>query len=495
MAARIALTPGRAQTHNIKQLRSTLMSGASDLVRFVTNEKSKSRSIVKDSTGEGIKAIQNALNAHRRYWGLADSCTPNGTFDDATEAALKAFQQHKKNLTQFTSLGVLNHKPGQDGQIDVITVLVLDNWMCEIEAHQSGNAAAGKAPPVTDATTLSEGDDDPRVKDLQQCLIELLYASEADLSGETQFGPRTKLALKEFQWDWELDWTGIYNPKTKDAMEKALSSVHGPGMPAENGGQPQSIHYAGRGSVGSYTDKTNDIKFDEPDKPALADAWENVRAGPHEHGFAQLCADINSRCKDTYGGQIEHGNEGDTVDVYGPGTRFKVARRFVAKGLGGMVCAVIPERNVRVFFGHITDISQKVYQAAKTQELLDPGTFLGRTTRPIGAQSGLHLHIQAYALDYTAMVRKEWFPKLRRVDEPRDTDDPQIELDPVHLFRMQLALSQLRKGGQPYLTKAVYTDETNDAVEAFRKDNKINASPCDGKTIDPETYSKIVNGM
>jgi hypothetical protein len=119
-------------------------------------------------------------------------------------------------------------------------------------------------------------------------------------------------------------------------------------------------------------------------------------------------------------------NTGTIVQVFGPGVPFRVSRRFLAGGLGGVVCAAVRDRNVRFLFGHLTEISRQVYQAAKAHTELPAGTFLGVTKDVIGLTTGQHLHIQAYELRTGhKMARADFLPKLRQVETRLATDDPQ----------------------------------------------------------------------
>jgi len=99
-------------------------------------------------------------------------------------------------------------------------------------AAPAANAAV-TAPPAG----LREGDEGPKVKQLQDALVKLGYMTKAQqATGQGIFGNKTEAAVKKFQADKGLPTTGYYGELTHAAMKKALGTttkppVDGPGKP------------------------------------------------------------------------------------------------------------------------------------------------------------------------------------------------------------------------------------------------------------------------
>jgi N-acetylmuramoyl-L-alanine amidase len=77
--------------------------------------------------------------------------------------------------------------------------------------------------------TLHRGDKGPAVDQLQKALVKLGHLTQAEYkTGPGTFGARTEAALEEFQKKHKLTADGVYGPKTRAAMEKALAPAPAP---------------------------------------------------------------------------------------------------------------------------------------------------------------------------------------------------------------------------------------------------------------------------
>jgi N-acetylmuramoyl-L-alanine amidase len=91
------------------------------------------------------------------------------------------------------------------------------------------------APPSTvaaPAAGLRKGDEGPKVKQLQDALVQLKYLTKAQVaSGPGIFGKQTAAAVTKFQADHKLPTTGYYGDLTHAALKKDLAKVDGPAKP------------------------------------------------------------------------------------------------------------------------------------------------------------------------------------------------------------------------------------------------------------------------
>jgi N-acetylmuramoyl-L-alanine amidase len=79
---------------------------------------------------------------------------------------------------------------------------------------------------------LREGDKGPKVKQLQDALVQLKYLTKAQVAtGPGIFGAKTEAAVKKFQADHKLPTTGFYGELTHAALKKELAKVDGPAKP------------------------------------------------------------------------------------------------------------------------------------------------------------------------------------------------------------------------------------------------------------------------
>jgi hypothetical protein len=112
-----------------------------------------------------------------------------------------------------------------------------------------GAAGAGGLAVTAPPAGLKRGMQGANVKRLQQCLVQLGYLTQKQVStGPGAFGPRTQAAVAHFQRDHHLrPATGNYGPRTALALERALNGtssnpqpqptpgpVTGPGVPTSN---------------------------------------------------------------------------------------------------------------------------------------------------------------------------------------------------------------------------------------------------------------------
>lgn len=90
-----------------------------------------------------------------------------------------------------------------------------------VQAH-AVTAAASRA--IAPSPGLRKGDEGPRVKQLQDALVQLKYMTRAQVNtGYGTFGPKTEAAVKKFQADHKVPNTGYYGELTHAALKKALS--------------------------------------------------------------------------------------------------------------------------------------------------------------------------------------------------------------------------------------------------------------------------------
>ncbi|WP_426757063.1 peptidoglycan recognition protein family protein [Myxococcus sp. Y35] len=101
-------------------------------------------------------------------------------------------------------------------------------------SRTTATAASVSAPPAG----LRKGDTGPKVKQLQDALVQVGYMTKTQVAtGPGTFGPQTETAVKKFQADNKLPTTGYYGDQTHAALKKALgSSGPGPTTPTTPGG-------------------------------------------------------------------------------------------------------------------------------------------------------------------------------------------------------------------------------------------------------------------
>jgi N-acetylmuramoyl-L-alanine amidase len=97
-------------------------------------------------------------------------------------------------------------------------------------------AVATRATVSAPAAGLRKGDEGPKVKQLQDALVQLKYLTKAQVAtGPGTFGSKTEAAVKQFQADHKLPTTGFYGTQTQ-ALKKELGKVDGPVKPPPSTG-------------------------------------------------------------------------------------------------------------------------------------------------------------------------------------------------------------------------------------------------------------------
>lgn len=96
-------------------------------------------------------------------------------------------------------------------------------------APQTAAATGGSAP----TEVLKKGMSGQAVRQLQSDLVRLGFMTQSQMNtGPGTFGARTEAALKAFQSAQHLTADGIYGPRTREALQRALSG------PGSTGGSP-----------------------------------------------------------------------------------------------------------------------------------------------------------------------------------------------------------------------------------------------------------------
>jgi hypothetical protein len=396
-----------------------------------------------NATPAQIKRIRLAL-----FWWGDREVARKDSWGQLGDDVLKFQKEQLKDKTKLKSALQSLHVQGDErvlklhGEIDRLTAALLDLAL----VNQVEQPQALLPPPLYDKENLDLKGDDPRIRHLQQCLVALGYATERELGDErrSQAGdrPNTNFVLIDLQFDWEAGADGQYGAGTMQKMKAALHrGADGalplpPKMAGESGGSAQDLNYPGGDDFitkkGTRIHNTSGkVQFVASSKKAIADAWDTLVTGPHCHNDPEQMADVNSSSKGYPKDEMNQVDTGTVVQVYGPGVPFRVARKFLAGGIGGVVCAIVRDRKVRLWFCHLTEISTEVYKAAKDHTELPEGTHLGATTNLIGLTTGQHLHLQAdELLTGRMMQRSKFLPKLRQTETALSTDNPPCPPEP-----------------------------------------------------------------
>ncbi|NLD52304.1 MAG: SH3 domain-containing protein [Clostridiales bacterium] len=169
-------------------LSATAQQPTNDYVPLMTiaSQPSLQQLLRIGSTGEAVLSMQSRLIALQYLTGKAD-----GIFGTQTAAAVSAFQR-KNNLAADGIAGS-----------NTLTALYANTAVAN---RAVGSTASAEEDNAATIATLRVGDSGPAVKSMQQHLIDLKYLAGA---ADGVFGPKTFLALKDFQMKNNLSADGI----------------------------------------------------------------------------------------------------------------------------------------------------------------------------------------------------------------------------------------------------------------------------------------------
>ena len=109
-------------------------------------------------------------------------------------------------------------------------------WMTKYFEYGEASDIPDDSP--VESRTLRNGDEGADVKAMQEGLIRLGYDC-GRWGADGDFGDATEIALKQFQKDHGLDPDGIFGPKSRAAMDKALAELDKPTA------QPRTVEIVG----------------------------------------------------------------------------------------------------------------------------------------------------------------------------------------------------------------------------------------------------------
>ena len=188
----------------------------------------------------------------------------------------------------------------------------------------------------------------------------------------------------------------------------------------DDGELPPPIAYPGgpdfhfkdkKGNQHVLPDKASKIQVVKEEFEPDPDAWQDAVCAPHDHFAPEFCADLN--------GKATGYPHLSPVQVFGPGKPFKVLDRFVWNQTGGAVFCSLAD-GTTIGFGHMGEISHRVWKAAKNGEELPPGTWLGSCKTVIGVTTGPHCHMQGWdgpknvLASRHALKRDVFLPRLKK---------------------------------------------------------------------------------
>lgn len=160
---------------------------------ILVSQSSEDNLLAQGERGQTVQALQENLKTLGFYSG-----SPNGVFDDKTEAAVMAFQK-AKGLTV-------------DGIVGPQTRAKL--------SPAAGGQKQNVVPPTKDVTVLNLGDSGSEVANLQRRLRELGYF-KGRMTG--YFDQETQDAVIKFQKEQILPAYGTAGPKTLAALDNLTS--------------------------------------------------------------------------------------------------------------------------------------------------------------------------------------------------------------------------------------------------------------------------------
>lgn len=192
-----------------------------------------------------VKKLQDAM-VRLGYMSRSEIGGGYGNFGPRTERAVRAFQR-EHNDSNGRPLAV-------DGIYGPKTRGALERAL-----QRGGNDDNQVTAPTA---FLNRGDNNSQVKRLQDALVELGYMRRGEIgNGYGNFGPKTERAVREFQQDHRdangrpLVVDGIYGPKTRGALERALRGETSPvnPTPPNNGANNGNRVPSGRPAEGRIT--------------------------------------------------------------------------------------------------------------------------------------------------------------------------------------------------------------------------------------------------
>lgn len=163
--------------------------------------------------GAQVRQLQDAL-VELNYLRRSEIGGGYGNFGPKTERALRAFQRDHRDDSGRPLAADGIYGPKTRGAMQRA-----------LRGNDDSNPAAVTAPTAF----LERGDNSNQVKRLQDALVELNYMTRGEIGGGYgNFGPKTERAVREFQRDHRdtdgsrLAADGIYGPKTRGALQRAL---------------------------------------------------------------------------------------------------------------------------------------------------------------------------------------------------------------------------------------------------------------------------------
>jgi peptidoglycan hydrolase-like protein with peptidoglycan-binding domain len=182
----------------------------------------------RGSSGAAVFRLQGRLEAHGVETGPVD-----GDFGPLTHKAVKTFQRH--------------HGLDDDGEVGPLTWAAL-----KAEPDKQGGSPGG-GPGKSGG--LKVGSKGPAVEEVQR----LLKAKGYDPGPvDSEFGPRTRAAVMEFQGDRDLEVDGVVGPLTLAALRKdGGEKPKKPKEPADEAELRAKILEMARGQIGTLETGTN----------------------------------------------------------------------------------------------------------------------------------------------------------------------------------------------------------------------------------------------
>ncbi len=163
-------------------------------------------------TGLEVSVIQYYLRVISNYYDTVPSLEVTGSFDDATDRAVRAFQQ---------AFGLAS-----DG------IVGLNTWNDIYRAYRgivSAQVISADAIPLYPGSILAEGSEGEYVRVLQQWLSTLssTYTDIPNVTVDGRFGAETDRAVRAFQRRFGITANGVVGALTWDAIASAYEDVRG----------------------------------------------------------------------------------------------------------------------------------------------------------------------------------------------------------------------------------------------------------------------------